>query len=301
MLDKKPEIFVFEGNAPGPSLTVLGAVHGNEKCGPKAINRIMGLIKTGSITIAKGKVTFVPICNPRAYDQNVRFTERNLNRFFYPKDNPVHYEDYLDLVLCPVVEKTDYLLDLHSYTSQGGAFIFLDNLDKRNLAFAEALAIPRMIYGWAEALKASGDVVDKKQAMGTTEYAREFGALALTLECGTHLHPRAADVGFQAILNSLKFLGLATFDDNLNITDFPDEGSYSIRMQGAYLKTRAGDFTREWKNMDKLKKGDVIARYDDGEEITVPRDGFIVLPKRDTIIGHEWFFWGIEGNLHEPA
>lgn len=297
MIDKKPEIFTFEGKAAGPSLTVFGAVHGNEKCGPKAINRILALINEGRITIETGKVTFVPICNPLAYEKDVRFVERNLNRFFYPKDKITHYEDNLDLILCPLVEKTDYLLDLHSYTSQGGAFIFLENLDPKNIAFANALGVPRMIHGWADALQKNEDVADKRQAMGTTEYAREFGAVALTLECGTHKHPRGPDMAFQAILNSLKFLGIAKFSNDLDIKNLPDEGKYSIRMRGAHLKLRAGDFTKDWNNMDAVKKGDVIARYDDGEEIVMPDDGFIVLPKRDTTIGHEWFFWGVEEKI----
>lgn len=293
MIDKKPEIFTFEGAGKGPVLTVFGAVHGNEKCGPQAIRRIMKLIESGDIQVTAGKVVFVPVCNPRAYDGDVRFVERNLNRFFYPKpkDEITHYEDNLDLVLCPVVEKTDYLLDLHSYTSPGGAFIFLEDLSQKSVAFAECLGVPRMVYGWAAALSSNDEVIDKKQAMGTTEYAREFGALSLTLECGQHKHPRAADVGFQAILNALAFLKLAKFDDTLNIADLPEERSYKVKMRGSRLKLRDGDFTRDWKNMDPLKKGDVIARYDDGEEITAPEDGIIVLPKRDQQIGHEWFFW----------
>lgn len=301
MLDKKPEIFEFKGAGEGQTLTVLGAVHGNEKCGPQAINRIMDLIKKGDIKITKGKVVFVPICNPRAYDQDVRFTERNLNRFFYPKDNPKAYEDHLDLVLCPVVEKTDYLLDLHSYTSQGGAFIFLENLDQKNIDFATCLGVPRIIHGWANAVQANADVVDKKQAMGTTEYAREFGAIALTLECGQHKHPRAADVGFQAILNSMKFLGVAEFSNDLFITDIPNEGRYNIKMQGMYMKLRDGDFTQDWKNMDPVKKGQVIARFSDGEEIAMPADGFLVLPKRDAVNGAEWFFWGVSEEIKVKA
>lgn len=294
MPDKNPEIFVFEGAASGPSLTVLGAVHGNEPCGPEAIKRILALIDQKRISIDRGRVTFVPICNPRAYEKNVRFVERNLNRFFYPKDQPEKYEDHLDLVLCPVVAKTDYLLDLHSYTSEGGAFIFLDSLTSKDADFAKALGVPRMICGWAEALQKSEDVLDKRQAMGTTEYARENGAIAVTLECGSHKHPRAADVGFEAILNALMYLQIADVPENLRIKDLPQERSYSVNMRGAYLKTAAGDFTQGWNNMDRIRKGTVIARFDDGREIVMPVDGVIVLPKRNAEIGHEWFFWGVE-------
>lgn len=294
MIEEKPEILTFEGAAAGPALVVLGAVHGNEKCGPQAINRLVALIRAGKITLNKGTLSVVPVCNPRAYEQDVRFTERNLNRFFYPKDHPKFYEDHLDNILCPVVEKADYLVDLHSYTSAGGAFIFIEDMNEDNLAFARSLGVPRMICGWADALQNNEDVVDKKQAMGTTEYAREHGALALTLECGTHKHPRGADIGFEAVLNVLGYLGMAEIDESLHIRDLPEEGEYMIRMRGVELRLRDGDFLQDWKNMDFVRAGTVIARYDDGEELTMPEDGFIVLPKRDTPEGHEWFFWGVE-------
>jgi predicted deacylase len=301
MINKDPEIFTFEGSAQGPRFVVFGGVHGNEKCGPQAINRIMDLIRSGDIRITGGKVTFVPICNPLAYEKNVRFVERNLNRFFYPKETIKDYEDNLDLILCPVAAQADYLLDLHSYTSQGGAFIFLENLDEKNILFANALGVPRIIHGWADALQNNVDVIDKKQAMGTTEYAREFGAVAITLECGTHKHPRAADVGFQSILNAMKYLKIAELEESLNITDLPEERSYQIKMGGSHLKLRAGDFLRDWNNMDPIKKGEIIARYEDGSEIIMPEDGFIVLPKRDTAVGHEWFFWGVADDIKSKA
>lgn len=294
MLDKKPEIFTFTGQSGGPALAVFGAVHGNEKCGTQAIKRVLAHLESGKIRMLRGTLKMVPVCNPRAYDRGVRFIERNLNRFFFPKENPKSYEDHLDNILCPVVKDSDYLLDLHSYTTKGGAFIFFEGLDQKNLDFVRALKVPRMIHGWAVALKKSNDVGDKLQAQGTTEYARANGACSLTLECGNHHHPRAADIGFEAILNALEFLGMAEIGRGLHIADLPDDGSYVIKMQGAHLKLRPGDFAKDWGNLEHVKKGTVIARYEDGEEIIMPEDAILVLPNRKVAIGHEWFFWGME-------
>lgn len=294
MDDKTLEIFTFEGAEPGTRLAVFGAVHGNEKSGTQAIRRIMDAIDSGRIKIKKGRLTLIPICNPRAYEHNVRFMERNLNRFMYPKDNPQAYEDYLDNQICSVLDETDYLLDLHTYTAPGSAFSFLSKLDQRNIDFVKAIGVPRYIYGWAEALGASDDLADKRQAIGTTEYIRDRGGVGVTLESGQHDYDRAPDFAFQAILNVLRFLGVAEIDERLDVTDLPDDGEYNIRMKGAYLKTREGDFVQDRQNMEFVEAGTVIARYDDGEEIAMPQDGYIVLPKRDTPIGHEWFFWGVE-------
>src|SRR5207245_6134792 len=82
----------YQGSATGPKLIVLGAVHGNETCGTKAIQRVIGEIDSGKLEIAAGQVTFVPIANPLAYRRGERAGERNLNRNLGPKDKPADFE-----------------------------------------------------------------------------------------------------------------------------------------------------------------------------------------------------------------
>ena len=300
MIDEKykyPEIITYDSGVEGKTFTVLGAVHGNEPCGPEAIHRIIQLIEDGKIEITKGKMVVMPAVNPLAYEKNVRFVERNLNRFLYVKDNPEHYEDYLDHVLCPVLVKTDYLLDLHSYTSKGDAFVILGRRDQESINYARAMGVPRIIYGWTDVMTANDDVVDKRQPIGTGEYVRNRGKVAHTLECGTHNHAFAADVGFNAILNALRYLEMADFSDDLFITNIPESEPYEIKMGGMFVKTRQGDFTKDWTNMHPVKAGEVIARYDDGEELSLPVDGFIILPHRATPLNEGWFFWGVPEEL----
>ncbi|MFO0387775.1 MAG: succinylglutamate desuccinylase/aspartoacylase family protein, partial [bacterium] len=55
------------GLAPGPRVLILGAVHGNEICGTRAIERVLREIDDGSLKIERGSVTFVPVTNPLAY------------------------------------------------------------------------------------------------------------------------------------------------------------------------------------------------------------------------------------------
>ena len=58
--------------APGPRLLVLGAVHGNETCGSRAIERVLAEFDSGAIALQSGSVTFVPITNPLAYRNKQR-------------------------------------------------------------------------------------------------------------------------------------------------------------------------------------------------------------------------------------
>src|SRR4051794_30629416 len=98
---------------PGKTLAILGAVHGNERCGTEAILRLISDIDTGRIVLTRGTLQLMPVTNPRAYAQNVRFVERNLNRSLYPKKNKRHYEDHLDSIVCAFLDQADVVLDLH--------------------------------------------------------------------------------------------------------------------------------------------------------------------------------------------
>lgn len=62
----------FTALKPGPTLIVLGAVHGNETAGSKAILRCMEEFQSGAKTLLCGSVTFVPITNPLAYNRKQR-------------------------------------------------------------------------------------------------------------------------------------------------------------------------------------------------------------------------------------
>lgn len=292
--EKEVKIYHVEGVESGVHFTVFGGVHGNEKCGPQALARIAQNIEDGTIKITHGSFTFVPIANPKAYEQNVRFTARNLNRSLYPKtgDEVVCYEDEIGNILCPILEDTDYLLDLHSCTSRSEAFLIIGG-GENTRDFANKLGVPRVISGWHEAVSVNPDVPDARHSWGTTEYAREHGATAITLECGNHDHPRAADAGYQAVINALIALGIAQVQDSLNISDIFAGETYDIHIKGMFFKTCEGALTQDWTNMHPVAKGQAVAQFNDGKTITMPEDGFIVLPNKNAVIGAEWFFWGV--------
>jgi predicted deacylase len=93
----------FEALAPGPRLIVLGAVHGNEVCGARGIERVVAEFDAGTLQLARGVVTLLPVTNPLAYLKVQRNGERNLNRNLRPSDNPQDYEDQIANRLCPML------------------------------------------------------------------------------------------------------------------------------------------------------------------------------------------------------
>ncbi|WP_158597916.1 succinylglutamate desuccinylase/aspartoacylase family protein [Noviherbaspirillum saxi] len=277
---------VFHALEDGPALTVLGAVHGNERCGPAAINRLIADLENGKVRLKRGRLQLMPVVNPQAYAQNVRFVERNLNRQLYRKDEKQHYEDHLDPIVCDLLDRTDVLLDLHSFASPGGPFIFLSGKNPRELAYAKSLGVTDFVYGWAEAYGGGGS----KESQGTTEYARTQGALAVTLECGQHQNADAPDIGYQAILHAL-----AHFDMLADAVAEPAPSAADlrcVRMKSVFYRDAGANFCKSWRHFDPVAKGEAIATLADGSLLTAPEDGFLVLPKEAAVTGGEWFYFG---------
>ena len=48
----------YAGRAPGTRLIVLGAVHGNETCGTRAIERVLAELDRGALALAGGFVVY---------------------------------------------------------------------------------------------------------------------------------------------------------------------------------------------------------------------------------------------------
>ncbi len=288
----KPPKIIQHTVTGSPHLVIAAAVHGNEKCGIEAIRRVRVLQRQGRIRFVTGTVTFISEANPLAVERNVRFIDRNLNRGLYPKDNPQCYEDHLGNALCPVFARACALLDLHSFTAPGDAFIFLGPPRKAEADFARALGVRNFVHGWQDSYK------DALEAQGTTEYTRLFGGLAVTLECGSHQDPEAVEVAFQAILNALDYFGIAEIDPDLFAPRPVAYGTeQTVRMTDVFYKEEEGRFAQPWKNMSPVKKGDLLAVFSSGRQILAPDNGFVLMPVEHEKTGAEWFHFGVKSDF----
>ena len=297
------------GLQPGPRLIVTGAVHGNETAGTKGIRRVLELIDHGEIEITRGSVTFVPVCNPLAYNQMRRMGDRNLNRRLQPTATPQDNEDRIARVLCSWLAEHDVLLDLHSFRSPGQPFVMRGPADNRGELepFAHAAAEAqlaahvgpsRVVEGWMQAYadgvarrKARGLTPgavheDPSYGVGTTEYMRSRGGYGLTLECGQHDDPAGADVAEHAIRQTLALLGLA----DLPLAP-PARPFECLRLAEVVDRHAEGDrFVKTWTSFDPLAEDELIALRADGTELRAPQPGYIVFPDVSALPGHEWFY-----------
>lgn len=302
----------YAASTAGPRLIVLGAVHGNEVCGTRAIERVCAEFDAGTLVLRAGSATFVPIANPLAYALGRRAGERNLNRALQPTDAPREFEDHVANWLCPLLAAHDALLDLHSFQSPGRPFVMVGPRDNAGAlepfahaaqeeALARRIGVTRAVDGWldtyaagvARRIEAAGregraGTIDlhPRYGVGTTEYMRARGGWALTLECGQHDDPDAPAVAYRAIRSTLAHLGL--------VAEPPPEPAAAIEalsLVDVIDKVDVADaFAREWRSFDPLRAGEAIGRRASGEVVRAPFDGWIVFPNAKADARQEWFY-----------
>lgn len=266
----------FKATKDGPSLLVLGSVHGNEKCGTYAIRKLMDDLHSGAFKLQKGHVTFVDVCNPQAFDKNVRYIDENLNRIVQIHDTPKAYEEHLANELAPLIGTHDYTLDIHSNHTDSHPFAFLDYPDTESTRFCKALPMEYIITGWPELFYPEEDYT-------TLACAHRAGKKSVTIECGAHLDPNAVFVAEKSILSALIHLGM--IEGTLS-----DTKSKTMQMRARIVKEKEGHFVQDWQHLDPISKGDIIVIHDDGTEIEASFDGFIFMPCATAQIGDEWFY-----------
>ena len=297
----------FSGLAPGARFIVLGAVHGNETCGTQAIRRVIGEIESGQLDIVAGSVTFVPVTNPLAYARRQRMGDRNLNRNLVPTETPAEFEDRIANWLCPLLARHDALLDLHSFHTAGEPFAMLGPEDNskplepfaraaEETALALRLGVRRFVDGWLDTYAAgvarrlaagvSAREADVHYGVGTTEYMRAQGGIALTLECGQHDDPAAPEVAYRAIHNALAHLNLTSAPAPAAVAE-----TEALRLYQVVDRGHADDaFSREWASFDRVRAGEIIGARQDGTPVAADCDGYIVFPNPNAQPGQEWFY-----------
>lgn len=275
------EHHTFDSGRSGKHIIFTGAVHGEEPCGTYAIRKIVDELTKGTLKLIGGKSTFIPICNPKAFKERKIYIDANLNRICKPTGNPQLYEEYVANTLCDIIKSlnADALLDIHSFRTEGKPFCFVDHYTEENDIFARSLNCPHMVTGWDEAFDEDDD------SYGLVSFAHDIGLDSILVECGQNFTPEADAYAYQAILATLSHFNLIEQKPILNPVS-----CNRLHMDKAFFKEKEGTLNIPKHNFVPLKKGDSIATYDDGEEILMPYDGYVVLPKANAAVTDEWFY-----------
>jgi predicted deacylase len=278
---------IIKSPIPGTSLAIFGAIHGNEPAGSIAIQNIYDRFVSDDLVLKRGQVTFVPIANPKAYAENKRFVEEDLNRVFRDTENPQTYEQELANELGNYIKESEVFLDIHTTSAPGPTCVFIDFPTPENTAFAEAMGMEYAITGWPSVYAHNPNGLD---SYDTTRYAYEQGKIGIIIECGQHEESGAIPIAERSILRALAHFEMIDLAD---LELGPITPQQTIIMEQIVYKEHNGDsFVKKWKHLEEVKEGAVLAIRADGKEIRAEKDLILLLPKHTAEAGQEWCYVG---------
>lgn len=180
-------VWRFEGPQSGRDVLVTALVHGNELCGAWAL---LEALQTG-VRPQRGSLTLA-FCNLAAFDRfdeddtdRSRFVDQDFNRLWgrmpwRREGAELNTEQRRVLELQPVVERADWLLDLHSMHAEGPP-LGLTGLMPHHAAHAASWGAPGILV--ADAGHAAGTRMRDHGRFGD---AQDTQAVSLLVECGWH-------------------------------------------------------------------------------------------------------------------
>lgn len=123
-------------------VAIVGGTHGNEYTGPYLLKLLENRLPASAHSTFELKLL---LSNPKAYENNVRFVDLDLNRCFFSEDlsnrSLPHYEANRARAINETLgpkgnSKTDLIIDVHTTTANMGVSIILveDNLFNLQLA-----------------------------------------------------------------------------------------------------------------------------------------------------------------------
>lgn len=275
--------YTFKAKKTGKNILILGAVHGNETAGTNASLNLIKKIKNNEIELQSGSVTFIPIVNEKAYQEDKRFVDINLNRVVKEHKNPQNNEEKIANALIPFIKNCDVMIDLHStHCEEDKPFAFLDYPTPENINLLNIIPVETALTGWPEIYKNEAEISN----FCTEEYAYTHHKQGITIECGYHKSPKAIETATKTILNTLNYYQIIKTK-----TEEPKKQT-KIKLHSFVTKKEEGSFSKPYQHLDKIKKGEVIAEYKSQKKLLAPFDGYIIMPNPEAQINAEWFYIG---------
>ncbi len=260
---------VIDSNQSGPTVVILGGVHGNETCGVQALEHLQ------DIAIQKGKLILI-YGNPLAIDQNVRFVEQNLNRMFCHDEDlssqlMASYEYRRSREILPYLDGADYSLDLHaSFTPESEPFIICE---ANALNLVQYLPQDRVCYGFT-----------RLEPGGTDGYMNEQGKVGVCIECGYLADPKSTQ---SAIYSALLFLQALGMLPAVNLV--PNKKQFYVEAYELYYtKTDCFRLARSFQDLEVIKANQIIG-FDGDEAIISRTDQMILFARERLVVGAEAF------------
>jgi predicted deacylase len=281
-------VTTFTAAAPGPHVVVCAVTHGNEICGAIAVDKLFRADfrpRRGKLTLAFNNVAAYREFDPR-YPIASRYVDEDFNRLWSPAtlDGPRQSTELARArTLRPIIDAADYLLDLHSM-QHATAPLMLAGVLPKSRDLARRVGIPELIM--CDAGHAAGPRMRDYGGFGDPASPKA----ALLIECGQHWERRAAEVATDVTLRFLIAAGVATADDlaPLGGPDFAAQPSQRV-IEVTEAVTITGDrfeFVDDFRGLEVLPKKDSLIGHDGTREVRTPYDGCVlIMPSRRLVRG----------------
>ena len=278
-------IGIVEGFVQSPTVIILAGIHGNEKAGVKAANKVIHKIREDSIAF-EGNL-YIILGNINALEKGIRYESSDLNRI-WNEENIEAINNGTAILNAEVKEQIEifkyikeilrnkrgpfYFLDLHTTSSATIPFITIsDSLNNRK--FSSNFSIP-IVLGIEEYL--DGPLLT---------YINEFGHVALGFEGGEH-HDEESIVKCEA------FIWLAlVYSKCIKKKNLPNFIKYKKELSEKYFKNVFFEIIYKYtikkdehfkmhlgfKNFEHIEMYQNLAQSN-GKEITANERGRIFMP-----------------------
>jgi succinylglutamate desuccinylase len=277
-----PSVVHIITDVAGPRAVMFCGIHGDEVSSIHALEKLFFDLFGGKRELLKGTLTLAR-GNEQAFETEQRYIKHNMNRMFRSEYGPeidrASYEFKRTQELKPILHNCDYFLDFHSAPIAQEPFLVAE---QHAVDFFRKLGIPKIMMGWNKFAKGptGGDAEN---------YANAHGALAATLESGSHFDKRSNDVAYAAAVTFLTQLGMIKGDAAANVDPVQLFDVYKVvTKEFADFKYADGA-----KNFQFIKKGEAFA-FQNGEHVKVLEDSYLLIPMKpeDTKIHEEVCYLG---------
>jgi succinylglutamate desuccinylase len=250
--------------AAGPTLAIVGGIHGDERAGIEVIQQLRDTLK-----LVRGTVHLI-LGNPPAIEKGVRMlNDENLNRRFFADNQGSEAVDVRARELMAVLRTCDACIDLHEHKEETTSHFIA--CEPPSFPLARAINPSAITFDWLGA-----------EPGATDSFMYEIGKVGICYEAGANTLT-AGNVQLQlgAVDVFLRYYGVVAGEK-------PQEGNpRMVRINRSIIKqTNSFRFNQHFQSFQALQPGEVFAT--DGAMSYKAQVGeVIIFPRAQNPIGAE--------------
>jgi predicted deacylase len=277
-----PVIEYVNGKVDGPTVAILGGVHGDEFEGVLACRQVRNILQR---TLIRGTVKFAAPAHPIAWNASTRLSPTdglNLARVFPGNTSGNPTEQVAAFLTQNLIKGADLLIDLHSAGKNLDMAVLCGYLDSDPVLSIESAAYAKIFdapYTW----KHSGPP-SPGRSISTAE---DFGIPSIYVEGRGGGQVRSADLetyvsGVLRILHSMAMLDQSPTASNATVTVTGDGNT-----DAGIVSTTSGYFCTAAEVGSYVAQGELLGEVIDDEantceKILSPSSGIVMLMRRKT-------------------